>query len=45
VLQAAVGGLLYLALFFSVAIGRRDRALYTEKALELLGRRGIPSAA
>jgi zinc transporter ZupT len=45
VLQAVAGGLLYLALFFSVAIGRRDRALYTEKALEVLGRRGVPSAA
>jgi O-antigen/teichoic acid export membrane protein len=45
VMQAVAGGLLYLALFFSVAIGRRDRALYTEKALEVLGRRGVPSAA
>jgi hypothetical protein len=45
VLQAVAGGALYLALFFAVAIGRRDRALYTTKALELLGRRGVPSAA
>ena len=45
VLQAVAGGALYLALFFAVAIGRRDRALYTAKALELLGRRGVPSAA
>jgi O-antigen/teichoic acid export membrane protein len=45
VLQAAAGGALYLALFFAVAIGRRDRALYTAKAMEVLGRRGMPSAA
>jgi peptidoglycan biosynthesis protein MviN/MurJ (putative lipid II flippase) len=45
VLQAIAGGALYLALFFALAIGRRDRALYTEKALELLGRRSVPSAA
>jgi O-antigen/teichoic acid export membrane protein len=38
VLQAAVGALLYVALFFIIAIGRRDRALYTAKAMELLGR-------
>jgi O-antigen/teichoic acid export membrane protein len=39
VLEALVAGALYLVLFFAVAIGRRDRALYTAKALELLGRR------
>jgi O-antigen/teichoic acid export membrane protein len=44
VLQAVGGGLLYLALFFVVAIGRRDRALYAGKAMELLGRRGLVSA-
>jgi O-antigen/teichoic acid export membrane protein len=44
-LQAIAGGALYLALFFALAIGRRDRALYTAKALELLGRRSVPSAA
>ncbi len=44
-LQAVAGGVLYLALFFAVAIGRRDRALYTAKALEVLGRRGVPFAA
>ena len=38
VLQAVAGGVLYLALFFAIAIGRRDRALYTTKALELAGR-------
>jgi O-antigen/teichoic acid export membrane protein len=42
VLQAVAGGALYLVLFFAVAIGRHDRALYTEKALELLGRRRVP---
>ena len=45
VLQAVAGGIVYLALFFAIAIGRRDRALYTSKALELLGRRGLASAA
>lgn len=42
-LASAAGGLLYLGLFFAVAIGRRDRALYTTKALEILGRRPLPS--
>jgi O-antigen/teichoic acid export membrane protein len=41
VLQAIAGGVLYLALFFAIAIGRRDRALYTSKALELIGRRRL----
>ncbi len=45
VLQAAAGGAAYLALFFAVAIGRRDRALYMAKAAELLGRRRFVSAA
>jgi O-antigen/teichoic acid export membrane protein len=45
VLQALVAAVLYLALFFAFAIGRRDRALYTAKALELLGRRGVARAA
>jgi hypothetical protein len=40
-LQAAAGAVLYLALFFAIAIGRRDRALYTAKALELVGRRRL----
>jgi O-antigen/teichoic acid export membrane protein len=40
--QAVGGSVLYLALFFAVAIGRRDRALYTGKAMELLGRRLAP---
>jgi len=36
-LQAAAGGALYLALFVA-ALGRRDRALYTSKLKELIGR-------
>ena len=39
VLQGLGGGVLYLALFYAVAIGRRDRAMYTAKAMELMGRR------
>jgi len=45
VLQAAAAGVAYLALFFAVAIGRGDRALYMAKAAELLGRRRLVSAA
>lgn len=45
VLEALAAAALYLALFIAFAIGRRDRALYTAKALELLGRRGIAPAA
>jgi len=44
VLQASGGGLLYLALFFAIAIGRRDRALYTAKFVELVGRRPLAAA-
>ena len=44
VLQAAGGGLLYLGLFYAVAIGRHDRALYSSKAMELIGRRRLASA-
>ena len=44
VLQASGGGLLYLALFFVIAIGRRDRALYAAKFGELLGRRPLAAA-
>jgi O-antigen/teichoic acid export membrane protein len=39
-LQAVAGALIYYALFFGVAIGRADRALYTAKVLELAGRSG-----
>ena len=45
VVQAAAAGVAYLALFFAVAIGRGDRALYMAKAAELLGRRRLVSAA
>ena len=45
VLQAVAGGVLYLALFFAIAIGRRDRALYAAKALELVGRRPLATTA
>jgi O-antigen/teichoic acid export membrane protein len=44
VLQAILGGILYLVLFYSVAIGRRDRALYTAKMMELMGRPRLASA-
>jgi O-antigen/teichoic acid export membrane protein len=44
VLQALGGGVLYLALFYGVAIGKRDRALYSGKAMELMGRRSLASA-
>jgi O-antigen/teichoic acid export membrane protein len=44
VLQTVGGGVLYLALFYAVAIGRRDRALYTAKVMELLGRPHLASA-
>jgi O-antigen/teichoic acid export membrane protein len=37
-LAAACGGVVYLALFFGIAVGRRDRALYLAKARELIGR-------
>ncbi len=39
VVEAAVTGLVYLALFVA-AVGRRDRAEYTAKLWELLGRKG-----
>jgi hypothetical protein len=45
VVQAAAAGLVYLALFFAIAIGRRDRVMYATKAMELLGRRRLVSAA
>jgi len=41
--QVAFGGLLYVALFI-LAIGRRDRAVYIAKALELFDRRLVPAA-
>jgi O-antigen/teichoic acid export membrane protein len=45
VVQAAGAGALYLALFYLVAIGRHDRALYTSKVMELMGRRRLASSA
>jgi O-antigen/teichoic acid export membrane protein len=42
--EAIIGGLLYLALFYTVALGRQDRALYTAKAMELVGRGRFASA-
>jgi O-antigen/teichoic acid export membrane protein len=44
VLQAIGGGVLYLGLFFAVAIGREDRELYADKVMELLGRRRLAPA-
>ena len=41
--QAALGGLLYLMLFFAVAISRQDRAYYLGKVGELTGRRLAPA--
>lgn len=38
-IQAAGGGVLYLALLVGLAIGRQNRALYIGKVKELLGRR------
>ena len=43
-IQAVGGGVLYLALFFVMAIGRHDRALYTAKVFELVGRRRLAAA-
>ena len=40
-IEAVAGGVLYLALFFLVAIGKRDRAYYMAKATQLM-RRGRP---
>jgi O-antigen/teichoic acid export membrane protein len=44
VLQAIGGGILYLGLFYLVAIGRRDRSLYAAKLMELMGRPRLASA-
>ena len=43
-LQAAAGGVLYLALFFTVAIGKRDRADYIAKVTQLTRRRRLQPA-
>ena len=42
-ITGALGALAYVVLFFGVAIERRDRELYTSRALEILGRRALPS--
>jgi O-antigen/teichoic acid export membrane protein len=42
--QAAIGGVLYLALFFAVAIGKHDRAYYIAKAVQLTRKRRLAPA-
>jgi hypothetical protein len=37
--HSAVGTIVYFGLFIGAAIGPRDRALYVQKARELIGRR------
>jgi hypothetical protein len=44
VLQAALGSLVYLALFFTVAIGKRDRADYIAKVSSEARRRRLQPA-
>jgi O-antigen/teichoic acid export membrane protein len=39
-IEAMIAAAAYLALFFLIAVGRRDRAHYAARALELIGRRG-----
>ena len=39
-LEAGGAGLLYLALFFLIAVGRRDRSQYAAKFMEVVARRG-----
>jgi O-antigen/teichoic acid export membrane protein len=43
-IQGAGGGLLYLALFFGVAISRRDRAYYIARAAQLRRKRELAPA-
>jgi hypothetical protein len=42
--QAALGGVIYLALFFTVAIGKRDRADYVAKVAQVTRRRRLQPA-
>ena len=42
--QAALGGVIYLALFFTVAIGKRDRADYLAKVAQVTRRRRLQPA-
>ena len=44
-LQAVTAGLLYLVLVFGIAVSRKDRLYYFAKAMELAGRRPLPTAA
>ena len=43
-LQAALGGVVYLGLFFTVAIGKRDRADYVAKVTQVTRRRRLQPA-
>jgi O-antigen/teichoic acid export membrane protein len=43
-LQAALGGVVYLALFFALAIGKRDRADYLAKVTQVTRRRRLQPA-
>ncbi len=43
-LQAVLGGMVYLALFFTVAIGKRDRADYLAKVTQVTRRRRLQPA-
>jgi hypothetical protein len=43
-LQAAAGSVLYLALFFAVAINKHDRAYYIAKVTQLTRRRRLQPA-
>jgi peptidoglycan biosynthesis protein MviN/MurJ (putative lipid II flippase) len=43
-LQAVLGGVVYLALFFTVAIGKRDRAEYVSKVTQVTRRRRLQPA-
>jgi O-antigen/teichoic acid export membrane protein len=43
-LQAALGGVVYLALFFALAIGKRDRADYVAKVTQVTRRRRLQPA-
>ena len=43
--QAAAAGVLYLALFFAVAIGKHDRAYYIAKTVQLTRKRRLEPAA
>lgn len=43
-LQAALGGVVYVALFFTVAIGKRDRAEYVARVTQVTRRRRLQPA-